>query len=412
MDKFWSRFILKLKKAHPFFATVALFSSFRFDDSVEIAKTQGREVSISPAFFSSISENEQFSYLLHQILHLVLLHPSRGVGRNETIWNIAADIVINHIIAKSTPWPRPPKTAWDNRFPDHSVEYVYAALIKQVAEQSSTCLLQAMPQSGGQESASSGQNQAENPDAQDKAYSELTKFYDSHADVYTSRSETFSREEHEDTRYWRQTMRKANQLHPHVKIRGDVPLGSIREFKIVSKGQLDWRHLLWRYATDKRNDYSEFDHRHIYRGIYTEFLLNYGIRVAVGIDTSGSVSQEILGVFIKEMLAISACHPETELILYYIDAEISGPYQFHKAVKEIPPPVGGGGTSFVPFFNQLKKEEAENAVFDVIIYFTDGYGKFPTNALNVPVLWVVPEDGEDEEKFPFGQVIYIGYKYE
>ena len=68
----------------------------------------------------------------------------------------------------------------------------------------------------------------------------------------------------------------------------------------------------------------------------------------------------------------------------------------------IPEPVGGGGTSFVPFFEKVGKKPGST---DVIVYLTDGYGVFPRKAPQENVLWVVPGAGLHDEKFPFGEVI-------
>jgi predicted metal-dependent peptidase len=70
----------------------------------------------------------------------------------------------------------------------------------------------------------------------------------------------------------------------------------------------------------------------------------------------------------------------------------------------LPPPKGGGGTCFEPFFARVAEEaEAES----VIVYLTDGFGSFPTSAPAAPVLWVVPPGGARDEAFPFGAVVRL-----
>ena len=44
------------------------------------------------------------------------------------------------------------------------------------------------------------------------------------------------------------------------------------------------------------------------------------------------------------------------VILYFADTEIYGPYEIH-SIEELPKAAGFGGTSFVPFFNYLEKED-------------------------------------------------------
>ena len=58
---------------------------------------------------------------------------------------------------------------------------------------------------------------------------------------------------------------------------------------------------------------------------------------------------------------------------------------------------GGGGTSFTPVFEYLKKEQDET---DLLIYFTDGYGDKPEKP-SFPVMWVITPDGKNS--IPWGQ---------
>jgi len=71
------------------------------------------------------------------------------------------------------------------------------------------------------------------------------------------------------------------------------------------------------------------------------------------------------------------------------------------------PGKGGGGTDFRPVFEEIAEMGLEP---DALIYFTDSYGSFPTEAPTYPVLWGditgKPED-EARERYPFGDVVCI-----
>jgi predicted metal-dependent peptidase len=43
----------------------------------------------------------------------------------------------------------------------------------------------------------------------------------------------------------------------------------------------------------------------------------------------------------------------------------------------------------------------------VSIYFTDGYGDFPSQTPKDPTMWLVCKDGLETNMFPFGEVIRI-----
>ena len=88
----------------------------------------------------------------------------------------------------------------------------------------------------------------------------------------------------------------------------------------------------------------------------------------------------------------------------YADAELFGPYTL-ESDQSIPTPKGGGGTSFIPFFEKVEKRDSLDS--RVTVYLTDGYGDFPKSIPQVDTLWVVPSNGLKTERFPFGEVARI-----
>lgn len=399
-EKLWTRFLLKLKAQHPFFATVAMFANFRLDEQVDVSQTLDKNLLINPVFLGAISENERFSYLLHQVLHLALGHIARGQGRDELLWNIAADISVNNIITESTSWPTAPKTAWNRRYSGDSVERIYASLQKQVSSK-------AQEKVAGADSPSDKSVQGDSGQLKPKqsAYLDLVKKYNCQAD-FSANKGSDAQASQASQEYWRTSMIKAKQLNLSRQMgKGSASLE--REVDLAVNGQIDWRPLLWKYATPDLVDYHEFDHRFIHAGYYTETLLSESIIVDVVVDTSGSITQGELSSFLAEMLAIYACHPDVKLRFYYADDKLYGPYDIPNNINDLPVPIGDGGTSFVPYFNELAKSKSLLERPQAIIYFTDGYGDFPNIPPSTPVLWLLTEDGLQDEKIPFGITVRI-----
>jgi predicted metal-dependent peptidase len=162
---------------------------------------------------------------------------------------------------------------------------------------------------------------------------------------------------------------------------------------------------LWRYLTRTPTDFEEFDRRMVGRGLYIESLEGQGLRVHVAIDTSGSVDDAQVQTFISELRGILRSYPHVRCDLYYADATVYGPYTL-EGDGEIPPPQGGGGTDFRPFFEAVK-QRLDPHTASLTVYLTDGYGDFPTEALEVPTLWVVTPGGLDDDSFPFGEVVKL-----
>ena len=68
--------------------------------------------------------------MLHEVLHMALLHVTRRQNRDPHIWNIAADIVVNDLIIRNTPFKLPDGAIIDKKYRDKSVEYIYESLLK------------------------------------------------------------------------------------------------------------------------------------------------------------------------------------------------------------------------------------------------------------------------------------------
>ncbi|NJN19874.1 MAG: hypothetical protein HC822_28395, partial [Oscillochloris sp.] len=120
--------LLRLRMKAPFFATLALFAPVRASGEIPTAATDGRTIYVNSNYLASLDPRQQDSLLLHAVLHAALLHPSRRGTRDEMIWNIAADIVVNGIIAAQGDFDIPPDTAQDAELAKLRVEEVYELL--------------------------------------------------------------------------------------------------------------------------------------------------------------------------------------------------------------------------------------------------------------------------------------------
>lgn len=60
-------------------------------------------------------------------------------------------------------------------------------------------------------------------------------------------------------------------------------------------------------------------------------------------------------------------------------------------------------TDFCPFFQAAADHWSQDQEA-VCVYLTDGYGDFPEEPPELPVLWVVTPGGAQDDAFPFGEV--------
>jgi len=119
--------------------------------------------------------------------------------------------------------------------------------------------------------------------------------------------------------------------------------------------------------------------------------------VAFSIDTSGSMSQEDITRGLSEFDAVRKLYG-VPTYLIECDAQVSatrwiGPHE------PIPALTGGGGTSFVPVMEHIS--EMSNRP-DVLVYFTDGWGDFGPPP-DFDVIWVI----NTEVVAPYGTTIHV-----
>jgi predicted metal-dependent peptidase len=191
-----------------------------------------------------------------------------------------------------------------------------------------------------------------------------------------------------------------------MKAMGVGSAGIDRMFGKITEPEYDWvsvlRHCFNRVVGTGRETWEFLDPEFVVRGIGAPGRLSYGAGfVVVANDSSGSIDDDMLSTFMGHTgIIIDDVRPK-ELLVTQCDDMIHQ-WQYIENGSELPRKVlGGGGTSFVPVFDRI---EAEQLIPDVVIYFTDMYGTFPSKAPSYPVIWAsITKD----IVAPFGETIYI-----
>lgn len=127
--------------------------------------------------------------------------------------------------------------------------------------------------------------------------------------------------------------------------------------------------------------------------------------VAVGMDTSGSIygDPKALAAFFSELASILTDIRPKRVIVIECDAAVQAVHDLASLddleLARAKGVTGGGGTSFVPPFDWLRKE---GITPDTLVYLTDLQGTFPKDP-GYPVVWCSTTKG----KVPFGETVYI-----
>jgi predicted metal-dependent peptidase len=377
--------LLRLRMRSPFFATLAMFARFIASETIPTAATNGRDIYLNPQFFDSLSTAQQDGLILHEVLHAALLHPFRLGVRDLELWNIAADIVVNGTIARLGGLELPPQSLRERELEDFSVEEVYELLQRRGAKSPQLAYRDLIPYGG------EGAGESEISAHPDRPCTDNGDSWDSQG-------------QRDVESHWRNALQQATTI-ARTSQDGDLPAAIARELGVVLDAQLDWRSYLWRYLAHTPSDFQGFDRRLVGSGLYLEGLQGESVRVYLAVDTSGSVQEEDFDLFMAEARGVICAYPHLECDLYYVNTDAIGPYPLSKNCA-FPPVVGGGGTSFVPFFDRVE-EDWDGHRNALCIYLTDGYGKFPPVPPPLPTLWVVTPGGQDLGQFPFGEVVRL-----
>ena len=361
-----SRALLLLKRSHPFFATLSLFADYHWREDIPTAATDGRRILLNPDWYCALPPAQRGGILLHEILHAALEHIPRRGGRDRLRWNIAADIVVNGMIDTLPGLALPEGAVRWPEMADESVEFIY----ERISYREPPLIL-----------------------VLGEGWRDLDGPGEAETGLHPADALALSG-------YWRAARHRAQLAEKLAGKRpGSAPFRLPRDWQAVQSPQLDWRTLLWRFLTRTPVDYNGFDRRFLHQGLYLDMLESERLNIALCVDTSGSIEDDTLDAFVPEILAIQRAYPHLNVTLFFADAELYGPYPLQEG-RELPKPVGGGGTSFIPFFNQVAALNDDPV--DLCVYLTDGYGDFPATPPEMPVLWVIVGGGIESGRIPFG----------
>ena len=145
--------------------------------------------------------------------------------------------------------------------------------------------------------------------------------------------------------------------------------------------------------------------------------------VLIGLDSSGSMNKEVLGIAWENVKAILDSAQFTEIRFIQCDGVVQSDETYHD-VGELPEKLdakGRGGTHFYPTFDRINDKPCIDEP-QVMIYISDleaGRSDYPKEEPSFPVVWLhintrpLPEAEDDARwggwynKPPFGEVVYI-----
>lgn len=383
-SKIFEKAKVKLVLHHPFFATLALHLLEKKESGIPTTATDGRHLFVNEKWGSELKDEERVFVLGHEVLHLALGHLWRRGTKDPLLWNMACDYAVNEILIESGVGTMPKGGLYDPSFKGMTAEQIYEILKETAPKKGGLCVF--LPGLGGDDEGEkvplAGCEDifgSMSPEEREKALSDLKE-------------------------HWKGLLAEA---YTAAKMRGKVPEGLERLVKEILQPKMRWDRILDLLVPEViRDDYDLTypDRRFLVEpGIYLPDLFSEKRYVAVAVDTSGSRDQEDLKISVGEAVGIIRSRGVSRVRIMAADAKITLDVMIEPQ-DEVPESFpGGGGTNFVPVFQALEESQEKPAL---LVYFTDGWGEFPKEPPNYPVLWIVNRG--DAEKVPFG----VGVQYE
>ena len=421
----------KMLVKYPFFGSVVANVDYKEDKEIPTAGTDGETIYYNPEFLERLSVEEQTFIFAHEVCHIAFNHILRSDGKDQRLWSIATDGVINQFL-KNDGLKMAPDGVDMAEAIDYDAEQLYEKLLKEKQQNGQDDSQQT--QQGNQQQSSSGNqggNNHQQSQSQEQSGGESGK---------NSQKEDKSKQDvgHDTHSMWEQTVKKhkeqqeknnkkeslldkllgkdkektelekkqedlesmgekesfrKNLEDKKIKLEelkveiakqasqvGNTSNGDIRTVSDIgiAKPLIDWRYVL-RETTKYDVDWS-YRNATLENGVVTANLEEQPIsETEIVLDTSGSIDEVLLRNFLRECKNILQ---HSRLKVGCFDTKF---YGFHdiRTEKDIENMQfeGGGGTDFDVAVSAFSRR-VENKII-----FTDGWASMPSTPIDA--IWVV-----------------------
>ena len=167
--------------------------------------------------------------------------------------------------------------------------------------------------------------------------------------------------------------------------------------------QIDWRRALRMFSNSSRRTRIVSTNRRASRryGSFPGIRVRRLERLAVALDTSGSVRDEDLAPFFSEVHGL--WRQGAEVVVFECDARVQRRYRYEGRVPKAV--AGRGGTLFDPVFEALRDDRSVR--WDGLVYLTDGHAPAPEVKPPCRVLWVLTPGGREGSHLRYGRVVRL-----
>lgn len=372
----------KLGIREPFIAAVMSKIKREVTPDVPTAATNGSWVKFSPDFVTDkCTDSQLFGLVLHESLHVVLMHMWRREGRDPRLWNYANDAIINAYIRKR-----------GYELPDGGV------FVDWVTESmSSEEVYQKL-----KDNPPPPPDKPDNPDGDEEGDGNDSPYpaggFDGEGDIEDAVDEA-TKADLEST------------IVAAAKMAKECGQGSglvDRILEDIGKPKVSWVDVLRNMLSESAKDDYTFQRprrRFVSQGIYLPALHSDALGgLLIGADVSGSMwsdPTELAQVSAEINAIVSDTRPAFVEVVYCDSAVLRVDRFEHGEAVEFKP-CQGGGTRFKPVFDHLEESQDD---YCGMIYFTDLYGDLDELMdPGIPCVWGLTHSKDD---VPFGTPVPV-----
>ena len=371
----------RLLRQEPFFAALSRKIDKRASTAIPTAgvrvnpETGHFEMLYNPEFFEKLPDDQKQGVLMHEFYHLVFEHVTGRLpeGGMTMIWNQATDLAINsHLIGKLPEGALIPGEKYFEGFPIGATADQYLELLKQKQKEQEE---NGEGQGQGQQGEGEGEpgNGHPNPGTWDD---------------HSGWGETDNTTNEIAKERLKEAVKKAAEEASRGSGWGSVSNKMREEILDRITTKVDWRKVL-RYfiktsqKANKRATIKKINRRYAY--VHPGKKVQRQAKIAVAVDQSGSVDNQMLAAFFSELNQLAKL---AEFTVIPFDDEVFEEkiYTWKKGETRKRERVLTGGTNF-----DAPTEYVNNNNFDGLIILTDMYAPKPKRC-KVQRMWMTTEE--------------------
>ena len=396
---------------------------------VKTAAVDGRHLFINPDFWNDLSLQERKTIFVHEVAHVGLGHHLRRDDRDQKIWNVAGDHEINLILEKQG-FEMPDHATCDHRFTGWSAERIFADLPRRRRGEGvgppsdddpgeNTTVPADDPDGDSEGTTTTAEDPGSNDKGDSPSNSSAGGSEETPGEVWDPVNDDGSEITEEQKTKHLEELTHDIQMADHAR-KGVGSSGDVDRRRATNRlidPRMKWKNFLNRWITQRGKpvgrSWSKLDRRSMVREIYQPGEIKEGMDwLVLAVDVSSSIAQTEFRAFIGHIESIRKNIKIEKITLVPFNHVVQQEYIVNLAPKDKFPSElrVGGGTSFAPIFNWVRRQ---NKTPDGIIVFTDlccdEYGA----PARTSILWASTDEvysnyqGWYSNKPPFGEVIQI-----